>query len=178
MVADDPDPEGAAVAAGTATDEDEAADAPAAVSEDEVPDPPKPAAKAALAHTVAEAVRMIRAGKRELARSSLRALWKKHRDSAYIPFLLGNVYFDKRWWSVAMERYRTAIKQNAAYRRNGTLNRNVIRMLSSPKTSAKASWFLRKTIGHAAKGHVKYCAKHDRNANVRKRCASVAKKIR
>jgi serine/threonine-protein kinase len=174
-IAEDPDPEGAAVAAGTAADEDEAPDAPAEVSEEETPKAPP---KAVLARSVNEAVRMIRAGKRELALQSLRMLWRKHPGSGYIPFLLGNLYFDKRWWSVAMERYRIAIKKNARYRHNSTLNRNVIRMLSSPKNSKKASWFLRKTIGHPAKAYVKRAAKHDPNAKVRKLCASIAKRIR
>ena len=39
---------------------------------------------------------LIKAGKRDLALASLRALWKKRPQSAYIPFLLGNLYFDQR----------------------------------------------------------------------------------
>ena len=60
--------------------------------------------------------RMIKAGKKELALASLRQLWKKQPNSGYIPFLLGNLYFDKKWWSVSMDHYRAAIKKNAGYR--------------------------------------------------------------
>jgi serine/threonine-protein kinase len=177
-VADDPDPEGAVVAAGSETDEEEAPDAPATVPASEA-EPPPPAHEAPqLAKTVAGAVRLIKAGKRELALKSLRVLWPKHKGSAYIPFLLGNLYFDKRWWSVALDHYRAAIKKNAQYRRNATLNRNVIRMLSNAKTRGKANWFLRKTIGRPAKGYLKWAAKHDRNPKVRQRAAALNRVIR
>jgi eukaryotic-like serine/threonine-protein kinase len=176
--ADDPDPEGATVAAGSETDEEEAPDAPSTVPEAEV-EPPPPAHEAPqMAKTVAGAVRLIKAGKRELALKSLRVLWPKHKASAYIPFLLGNLYFDKRWWSVALDHYRIAIRKNAQYRRNATLNRNVIRMLSNAKTRAKANWFLRKTIGRPAKGYLKWAAKHDRNPKVRQRAAALNRVIR
>jgi serine/threonine-protein kinase len=173
-VADDPDPEAATVAAGSEHDEEEAADAPEDVPEEE----PKPPPKAQLAGSVAAAVRLIKTGHRELALSSLRILWKKNKRSSYIPFLLGNLYFDKRWWSVALKHYRIAIQKNWKYRRNGTLNRNVIRMLSSTKTSGKAKWFIRHSIGRSAKPYLKWSAKHDRNMKVRKACAMLNKAIR
>ena len=65
------------------------------------------------------------------------------RSSAYIPFLLGNLYFDKRWWSVAMDHYSVAIKKNGGYRTNATLNRNVITMLGQHEDPQKATNFLR-----------------------------------
>ena len=173
--AEDPDPI-AAAAAESEHDEDEAADAPAVVPEPEK-EPPPPAPQP-LARSVEEAVRMIKAGKRELALQSLRQLWKKRKASAYIPFLLGNLYADKKWWSVALDHYRIAIAKNKAYKKNGTLNRNVIRMLSSKKTAGKASYFLRKTIGRPAKPHLKHAAKHHKNAKVRKSAAALNRRIR
>ena len=173
--AEDPDPL-AHTEETTPEDEDEAPDAPEVIVDDE-PDPKTPAPPT-YATTTAGAVRLIKAGKKELALQSLRRIWPKNKKSAYIPFLLGNLYTDKRWWSVAMDHYRIAIKKNAAYKRNGTLNRNVIRMLASKKTAGKASYFLRKTIGRPAKAHVKSCAKKNKNATIRKRCASIARQIR
>ena len=121
---------------------------------------------------------MIKAGKKELALSSLRALWKKNPNSAYIPFLMGNLYFDKKWWSVAMDHYRAAIKKNAGYRRNATLNRNVIRMLASTKTRQRATNMLRGTIGKYAAPHLKRAAKDDPNPVVRKQAGILARYIR
>ena len=73
--------------------------------------PPPPAPQ--MAKTINGAVRLIKAGKKDLALASLRALHKKNQNSAYIPFLMGNIYFDRKWWSVAMDHYQLAIKKNS-----------------------------------------------------------------
>jgi len=176
--ADDPDPAAVAAAAGSgsaAAPDDEAADAPASNADVEAKEPVP--ATPQLAPTVAAAVQMIKDGKRELALSSLRALSSKNSKSSYIPFLMGNLYYDKRWWSVAMDHYRVAITRNAAYRNNGTLVRNVIRTLASPKTQGKAIYFLRKTIGHASVPYLRSAAAHDPNATVRKHAAALLRVI-
>jgi tetratricopeptide (TPR) repeat protein len=173
--ADDPDPVAVAVAAGSGSAaDDEAADAPATTDEAEKKSPAAPV----LAASVKEAVQMIKDGKRELALSSLRALSRKNPDSAYIHFLLGNLYYDKRWWSVAMDHYRLAITRNNRYRANATLDRNVIRTLASVKTRGKAIYFLRRTIGHPAAPYLRYAAAHDPNSTVRKHAAALARIVR
>jgi serine/threonine-protein kinase len=154
---------------------DEAADAP---ETDEDVEKRVPAAPV-LATTVAQAVQMIKDGKRDLALSSLRALWKKSPNSAYIPFLLGNLYNDRLWWSVAMDHYKIAIKKNGAYRGNAVLNKNVIKMLGSPKTARKAELFLRGNISRRyALPYLKWAAKNAKQAAVRKQAARLAKTIR
>ncbi|HEX2691943.1 MAG TPA: protein kinase, partial [Kofleriaceae bacterium] len=125
--ADDPAP----ASTKPSNEADEAANAPASAEEVEKHAPATPV----LATTLPGAVQLIKDGKPDLALASLRALWKKTPNSAYIPFLLGNLYFDQRWWTVALDHYTAAIKKNADYRANPTLNRNVIRMLASNKTS-------------------------------------------
>jgi TolA-binding protein len=150
-------------------DDDEAANAPASVEEVEKHEVEKHAPSGAgLATTLSGAVQLIQDGKREQALASLRALWKKTPASAYIPFLLGNLYYDQRWWTVAMEHYAHAIKKNARYKSNPTLNRNVIRMLASGKTSRKAQGFLRFTVGRPALPYLRYAAQHDANGQVRR----------
>src|SRR5690606_13069499 len=114
----------------------------------------------------------IKAGKKDLALASLRALHKKNQNSAYIPFLMGNIYFDRKWWSVAMDHYQLAIKKNSGYRKNGTLNRNVIRMLASTKTRQRATNFLRGIIGKYAAPHLRRAAKNEKNPVVRKHAAT------
>ena len=156
--------------------DDEAADAPK--SPDDVEKHVTPHAAPQLAKNLHDAVLLIKAGKRELALASLRQLQKKTPSSAYIPFLLGNLYYDQRWWGVAMDEYALAIRKNAAYRSNATLNRNVIRMLSSPKTQQKATNFLRGTIGHPAHEYLRQAAAHEDNPVIRKRAAELARYIR
>src|SRR5262249_29902679 len=105
--AEDPDPEGKTVAAGSAGDEAGSPDEPTNPDDVEVHPPPPP--KEHLAESIHGAVLLIEAGKRELALASLRAIWPHEKASAYVPFLLGNLYFDKHWWSVALVHYRIAI---------------------------------------------------------------------
>ncbi|MEO8554324.1 MAG: protein kinase [Kofleriaceae bacterium] len=130
-----------------------------------------------LATTTHEAVLLIKQGKREEAIASLRILHKKQAKSAYIPFLLGSLYFDKMWWSVAMDNYATAIHVNAAYKANAVINRNLIKMLSSAKTRSRASGFIR-GIGHPAVPYIKYAAAHDPNPVVKKYAGIVSRQIR
>jgi len=145
-------------------DLDEEANAPTTAEEVEKHAPPAPV----LATTLSAAVQLIKDGKRDLALASLRDLWKKTPNSSYIPFLLGNLYYDQRWWSVAMDHYSAAIKKNVNYRANPTLNRNVIRMLASNKTSRKAQGFLKFTVGKFALPYLKYAAKYEGNSQVKR----------
>jgi serine/threonine-protein kinase len=167
--ADDPTP----ASTKPSNNDDEAANAPKTAAEVAKRVPATPV----LATTLAGAVQLIKDGKRELALASLHALGAKTPTSAYIPFLLGNLYFDQRWWSVAMEHYGTAIKKNSKYRSNPTINKNVIRMLVSSKTARKAQGFLKYTVGRSALPYVRYAAQHDTSAQVRRLSAWLAKNL-
>jgi serine/threonine protein kinase/TolA-binding protein len=169
--ATNPDPAGAG--AGSAEDEDE--NAPK--TQEDIEKRPKPATPA-LATTIAGAVKMVQDGKRDLALASLQALYQKQPKSAYIPFLLGNLYYDQRWWSVSMDNYRTAISRNGGYRTNAVLIRNVIRMLISKKTDRQAEAFLRRTIGRPALPYLQQTAKSDPNLYMRKYAAALVRQIR
>jgi serine/threonine-protein kinase len=171
--AEDPDPEKGSAAQAA----DEAADAPesGSAAEAKAPEPP-PAVKRAT--TVREAILLIKEGQREVALSSLARLHREQPKSSLIPFLMGNLYFDKLWWSAAMDNYQEAIKKNSAYRNNPTLNKNVITMLSSAKTRQRATNFLRGVIGHPAGAYLRYEAAHAENPVVKKQAANLARFIR
>jgi hypothetical protein len=172
-VAEDPDEPNKGSAA---PPEDEEENAPKTEEEIEKRDVPPPAPQ--LARTVHGAVVMIKQGKKPLALASLRQLWKKQKNSAYIPFLLGNLYFDKQWWSVSLDHYRAAIRKNQGYRRNPVLNRNVIRMLASTKTRQQATNFIRGVIGIYSKPYLRSAAVKEKNPVVRKQAATLARYIR
>jgi eukaryotic-like serine/threonine-protein kinase len=159
--ADDPAPAASKPATGVA---DEAANAPTTVAEVGKRVPAAPVR----ATTLPAAIQLIKEGKRDLALASLHALWKKTPGSSYIPFLIGNLYYDQLWWSAALEHYTATIKKNAQYRANPTINRNVISMLGSNKTVRKAEAFLRYTVGKPALPYVKYAAQHDASGQVRR----------
>lgn len=167
--ATNPDPAGA----GSADDEDD--DAPKTQADIEAR--PK-LATPALATTIDGAVKLIQEGKRDLAVASLQALQKKQTRNPYIPFLLGNLYYDRRWWSVSMDHYRAAIQLAGGYRANATLIRNVIRMLISKKTDKQAETFLRRTIGRSALPYLQSTARSDPNAYMRRYAAALARAIR
>jgi hypothetical protein len=127
--------------------------------------------------TVAQALALAKSGHRDEAITALRGMWKKSPRSANLPYVLGNLYNDKRWWSVAMEHYQAAIQRAPAYRRNATLIRNVIGMLGSPRTRGKASWFLRKVVGAPARAHLAAAAKRHKSVVVRKQAAAVLRRF-
>jgi serine/threonine-protein kinase len=130
-----------------------------------------------LATSVTDAVQLIKDGNSDLALASLRQLWKADPDSAYIPFLLGNLYFDKTWWSVAIDHYEMALEKNPAYRNNSTLNRNLIKMLASGKTRERAVFCFRSKIGTAALPYLKIAAESDTNTVVRESAAALVKAL-
>jgi hypothetical protein len=154
--------------------EDEVEDSPTKDEEIEKRAPPAPV----LAKTIPEVLALIKEGKAELAITSLRNLAKYNPKNAYIPFLLGNVYFDKGWWLVTMPLYAEAISKNAGYRDNGILNRNVIKMMASPKIRYNAELFIRRHLGKSAVPWLKQAAAVERNAYVKKRAGELAKSIR
>ena len=160
----DPQKGSAEQAATEAADEPESGSA----AEAKAPEPP-PAVKRAT--TVREALQLIKDGQREVALASLTRLHREQPKSSLIPFLMGNLYFDKLWWSAAMDNYQEAIKKNSAYRNNPTLNKNVIVMLSSGKTRQQATNFLRGVIGHPAAAYLRYEAAHAENPVVKKQAA-------
>jgi hypothetical protein len=127
--------------------------------------PPIPPAK-----TVAEALALLKRGKagRDAAIKGLNQQWRKNPRSARLPYILGNIYFDMRWWSIGMQHYRAAIKRGPGYRRNPTLIRNVIGALAAAKTRGKASWFLRNVIGKAARPYVRGAARYHKHPAVRR----------
>jgi hypothetical protein len=170
--ATNPDP----VGGGSAEDEDE--NAPKTQADVEQRAKPTAPAAPVLATTIGGAVKLIQDGKRDLALASLQALEQKQSKNAYIAFLLGNLYFDQRWWSVAMDYYRAAIYRNGGYKFNAVLIRNVIRTLISKKTDKKAEYFLRKTIGRPAVPYLQQTARTDPNPYLRKYAGALARQIR
>ena len=156
------------------TAEEEGSDAPAsnAEAEQKAPTPTAPQ----LATNVHDAVVLIKDGKRQEALASLRILQKKNPKSAYIPFLLGSLYFDQTWWSVSMDNYAQAIHINNAYKNNPVINRNLIKMLSSSKTRVRASSFIR-GMGRPALPYLRYAAAHDGNPTVKRTAGTLLKQI-
>jgi serine/threonine-protein kinase len=157
------------------SEDDPVDDAELEAQPDDEPEPPAPKK---LATTLTEVKALIKAGHRDDAISALYRMRKKQPKSAYIPYLLANLYFAKSWWKDAMKNYGRAIDNNRAYRKKSVLNKNAIRALAARSTYGQASSLIRKKIGRAALPYLRHAAKHDRNPTVRKRAAYLIKKVR
>jgi serine/threonine-protein kinase len=140
------------------------------------PTPPTPTPKPRVDST-ADAETLIAAGKREEAIAELERLRKSDPKSAYTPYLLGGLYFEKFWWSVGIEQYTVAIQNNHTYRHREVLIRNVIRAMSSNKTAKKAANLLH-AIGGPAVPYLQAAQKSDPNKDVRLRAGQVLHSIR
>ncbi|HEY3021584.1 MAG TPA: hypothetical protein VGJ32_15410, partial [Solirubrobacteraceae bacterium] len=167
-----------------APDDDEQAEpvpeiAPDPVAEDEIdtPKPPEPSPPPR-ADTIRDVRSLIAAGRRGEAIAALERLREKQRGSAYIPYLLGNLYFERKWWTDGLESYRAAIKQNRSYRWRAVLIRNAIRALASNKTAGKARALLLRDVGGSATGYLRAAARGDPNPTVRARAAALAQQLR
>lgn len=144
-------------------------DAPA---EDATPVPARREVK-----TIADAKRLIAQGRRDEAIRGLRKLQREIPKSAYVPYLLGNLYFEKKWWKDGILAYRAAIKNNKIYRKKAILNQNLIRALGSKTTKGKAIWTFEHYVGRAAVPHLRKAAKADKNPTVRQRASWLASKL-
>jgi eukaryotic-like serine/threonine-protein kinase len=125
------------------------------------------AVSAAEVESVAAAVALIKAGKREEAIHALVGLRRNMPKSAYVPYLLGNLYFEKGWWTLGMDYYDAAIRTNGQYGAKQILNQNLIRALGSKKTRKKAARMFVNTVGTAALPHLRKAARSDRDPQVR-----------
>lgn len=145
-----------------------------ATGEPSAPPPPRPSIP--LAKTWSGVNALIKQGQRELAISSLLMMWKKNPKDGRLPYLLGNLYFDKRWWSDGMQHYSAAIRRAPGYRGNTILIRNVVSAIGDPRTRGNATFLLTKVIGPGAKGHLRTAAKNHADLSVRKAAQSLLKR--
>jgi len=168
---------------------DESGDEFGEVIDDEIdameilPDPPDAGAGAgaparpARVDRIADARSLIAQGRRNEAIAGLVVLRRQQPKNGFIHYLLGNLYFEKKWWTVGLNAYRLALKYKPKYRSYATINNNAIRALASPKSSRNAAGLLRNSIGKSALPFLRRAARTDRNITVRKRAASLIKQI-
>ncbi len=128
--------------------------------------------------SIADAKRLIKAGEKERALAGLRRLRREQPKNAQIVLLIGELFYDKVWWSDALDYYSEAIRLNPSFKKKLSIQRDVIATLSSDKTAGKASYVLRQVIGKAALPMLRRAAKKDDSWAVRKRADALVKKMR
>jgi serine/threonine-protein kinase len=123
--------------------------------------------------SLANAKRLIADGQKDLAIEMLQQLRLSHPRVAEIPYLLANLFAEKKWWSDAVSRYEIAIALEPEYKKDPTLNRNVILALSNDKTFGSARALIVDQIGLDAIPHLKNALKNEPSLQVRRRAAKI-----
>jgi serine/threonine protein kinase len=121
---------------------------------------------------------LIRQNKTGQAMGVIQVLRRKSPKSAELPYLLGDLYFDRHWWSDGLAKYREAIRLGPGYRKKASIQRNAILALSDDRTYPRARALLVKDIGRTAVPRLKKAAKSDPSRSVRKRASSVLAALR
>jgi eukaryotic-like serine/threonine-protein kinase len=114
---------------------------------------------------------LVAAGRGSSAVTPLVRLRKQFPRSAEIPYLLGQVYFDRLWCSQGIEAFRAAIAKNGAYRQDEHLITSALHCFLSPPNSGRVSRFLRDDVGTPAVPYLQTMATKHPNSKVRERAA-------
>jgi serine/threonine-protein kinase len=148
-------------------------DAPAAV-DDEPEDKPAVEVEAPFeVKSFSDVQELVAAGRRDEAISGLERLRRGSPKNAFYAYYLGNLYFQRKWWTDGLESYEAAIGQSRAYRTRPQIIKNAIVALSSAKTVAKAQKLLVRDIGAPAIPYLKAAAKGDPSNTVRARATAL-----
>jgi hypothetical protein len=94
-----------------------------------------------------QAEALIRAGRGTAALDALRKLRVRYPDNPEVAYWMGNLYFDRLWWSDGFEAYRVAVSRNPAYRQDRTLILNVLKSFMSDRYGGVGSRFIEREIG-------------------------------
>ena len=167
-----PNQDVAALVAETSAEETKGAGDPDASAEVDKPPPPKPV------ETIRDVEKLIEEGKSEEA---IQGILKLRRtdfpNSGYLAMLLGDLYFDKVYWSDGLDAYQDALRLNRSYRTKAQINENAIRALSHDQARIKANRLFIRQIGRSGLPYLRKAAKADKNIKVRRRASWLIKQI-
>jgi eukaryotic-like serine/threonine-protein kinase len=127
--------------------------------------------------SIAGVTALVRQNKLDEAINALRDLRKKSPKSAELPYLMGDLYFDRGWWSDGLAKYREAIKMNRGMRNRVSVQRNAIRAFADDRTYPRARALIVKDVGYAAAMRLRKAAKTDASRVIRKRASAVLARL-
>lgn len=116
--------------------------------------------------------------RREEAIARYIKLHRKKPKNAYYAYVLGKLYFDKRWWGEGMKYYSSAMNNDRNCRKWRRINQDLITALASSKTGAKAAYIIVNQIGRPALPYLERAAKRHKFNSVRQRAQKLIKRIR
>ncbi|HXU71464.1 MAG TPA: protein kinase [Polyangia bacterium] len=144
--------------------------------------PPEPAAVAAHAapsvRNVNDVKALLRKGDSDGALAGLYRLRHSHpaptgAKASEIATLIGDVYFDKKWWTDGLKEYRFAIAVDGRTKRNEILVSNSVRALGERATYARARRLLLDYVGRGAVPALKRAARSGGTPQLRRRAQMV-----
>jgi eukaryotic-like serine/threonine-protein kinase len=125
------------------------------------------------AAVLARARQLADAGDRDRALSLLASAREVYPGDAELPYLMGQLYFDKLWWSDGIDAYRAAIHLRPAYRTDPELIKSVLRgFITTPDYEPNIARFLREDVGAAAVPYLQETASSHPRAKVRARASA------
>jgi len=104
-------------------------------------------------------------------------LRQKNPKSAYLAFMQGSLDMERLYWKDGFEAYRDAIDLDPRYRSHQPLIRDGIKGLSSKSQSWRASSFLVKNVGSAARPTLEAALQTMKNPKLKARLRAILKKI-
>jgi len=144
--------------------------------------PPEPAAVAAhpapSVRSVNDVKALLRKGDSDGALAGLYRLRHSHpaptgAKASEIATLIGDVYFDKKWWTDGLKEYRFAIAVDGRTKRNEILVSNSVRALGERATYARARRLLLDYVGRGAVPALKRAARSGGTPQLRRRAQMV-----
>jgi len=120
---------------------------------------------------------MIARGKRSQAIQLLQELRANDPNNADYAYLLGNLFFDKKYHNAGVDRYAQAIELEPRYREDERLIRDLIDSLTGTRLQDKVRPLLVEVIGKPALPYLREAANNHENLKVRLRAAAIASEI-
>ena len=136
-----------------------------------------PSPKTKAVESIADVRKLMARGDTDAAIRGIQQLRRKRPRDAQLPFLLGNLYFDKGWSVDGLAKYRETIRLSSGYRKNARIQRDAIRALEQERTYARARALLVRDIGKAALPALRRAARAHASLLLRRRATSIAKQI-
>lgn len=170
------------VAPGADAGEDELSEAELAAADQALSDPAEREATTDAGvhpevYTISDVHALIDAREYDAAVEGLRYLRKKTPYNPYLPYLLGELYFERHWWADGLAKYREAIELSDGYRRRTSIQKNAVRALGADSTYARARQLLVRDVGKVALPVLRQAAQSDPSPVVRKRARLIAQQI-
>ncbi len=132
-----------------------------------------PANEASNVSSVKDVRALIAQGKVDDAIAGLRVLRRRDPRNPELPYLIGDLYFEKGFFKDGLSRYRQALKLRPSMKVRATVQRNAIAALGNDKTYARARALIVSDLGPSAIERLRTAQKRDPSRVVRQRAKSV-----